>query len=119
MASDGDTGVDIRLAILPASDEPDYEPVGVSECGGCHGERYMQWATSHHAYSAQNPWVLDLFSGTGTPGGGAGYVFKNTHDPGETGFCATCHAPMQDIHRSSSGGDSARRGRRAVRRSRG
>ncbi len=41
--------------------------------------------------------MLDLFSGTGTPGGAAGYVFKNTHDPGETGFCATCHAPMQDL----------------------
>ena len=96
-AADGDTGVDIRLDVLPANDDPSYVPVDVGECGGCHFERYSQWTTSHHAYSGQNPWVLDLFSGTGTPGGGAGYVFKNTHDPGETGFCATCHAAMQDI----------------------
>lgn len=96
-AVDGDTGVDIRLAPLPATDDPGYEPPDVSECGACHFERYSQWSTSHHAYTAQNRWVLDLFSGTGTPGGAAGYVFKNTHDPGETGFCATCHAPMQDL----------------------
>jgi len=96
-AADGDTGVDIRMAVLPAADDPAYVPVDVSECGACHFERYSQWSTSHHAYTAQNKWVLDLFSGTGTPGGAAGYVFKNTHDPGETGFCATCHAPMQDI----------------------
>ena len=96
-AVDGDTGVDIRMTPMSANDDPNYVPADVSECGACHFERYTQWSTSHHAYSAQNRWVLDLFSGTGTPGGGAGYVFKNTHDPGETGFCATCHAPMQDI----------------------
>lgn len=94
---DGTTGVEIRLEPMPAADDPSYVPAGVSECGACHFERYSQWTASHHAYSAQNQWVLDLFSGTGTPGGGAGYVFKNTHDPGETGFCATCHAPMQDL----------------------
>lgn len=93
----GETGIDIRMAVLPANDDPTYVPADVSECGACHFERYTQWSTSHHAYSAQNKWVLDLFSGTGTPGGGAGYVFKNLHDPGETGFCATCHAPMQDL----------------------
>lgn len=96
-AVDGDIDIEIRMALLPAADDPTYVPPDVSECGACHFERYSQWSTSHHAYTAQNRWVLDLFSGTGTPGGGAGYVFKNTHDPGETGFCATCHAPMQDL----------------------
>lgn len=96
-ANDGDTGVDLRLQLLPPADNPAYVPAGVEDCGGCHFERYSQWQTSHHAYTAGNVWVLDLFSGTGTAGGGAGYVFKNTHDPGETGFCATCHAAMQDI----------------------
>ncbi len=96
-AMNGDTNADLRMAILPAVDDPTYVPADVSECGACHFERYEQWTTSHHAYTAQNKWVLDLFSGTGTPGGGAGYVFTETHDPGETGFCATCHAPMQDI----------------------
>jgi hypothetical protein len=94
---DGVTDVEIRLQRMSAVDDPNYVPADVSECGACHFERYSQWTTSHHAYTAQNQWVLDLFSGTGTPGGMAGYVFKNTHDPGETGFCATCHAPMQDL----------------------
>jgi hypothetical protein len=96
-AQDGDVDVDIRLEVLPAADNPSYVPADVTECGGCHFERYSQWTTSHHANTAENVWVLDLFSGTGTPGGSAGYVFENTHDPGETGFCATCHAAMQDI----------------------
>lgn len=96
-AMNGDSGVEIRMEILPVADNPAYVPAEVTDCGACHFERYSQWTTSHHAYTAQNQWVLDLFSGTGTPGGMAGYVFKNTHDAGETGFCATCHASMQDI----------------------
>ncbi|MEO8275158.1 MAG: IPTL-CTERM sorting domain-containing protein [Thermoanaerobaculia bacterium] len=96
-AADGDTGIDIRMEEMSTTNDPSYVPPDVSECGACHFERYKQWTTSHHAYTAQNKWVLDLFSGTGTPGGSAGYVFKNSHDPGETGFCATCHAPMQDL----------------------
>ena len=95
--ADGDTDIDIRLELLPAADNPAYEPATVEDCGGCHFERYSQWQTSHHAFTAQNAWVLDLLAGTGTPGGGAGYVFRDTHDPGETGFCATCHAAMEDI----------------------
>ncbi|MGE0639529.1 MAG: IPTL-CTERM sorting domain-containing protein [Thermoanaerobaculia bacterium] len=95
--ADGDSGVDIRLKILPAADNPAYVPADTSECGACHFERYSQWATSHHAMSGQNVWVRDLFSGDGTAGGSAGYVFKTSHDAGETGFCATCHASMQDI----------------------
>ena len=40
--------------------------------------------------------MLDLYSGDGTPGGSNGYVFLDSHDPGETGFCATCHTPLVD-----------------------
>ncbi len=96
-ASDGDTGVDIRLEVLPAADNPSYAPPSASNCGSCHEWVYPLWEGSNHANTATNEWVLDLFSGTGTPGGNAGYVFRDTHDPGETGFCATCHAPMADI----------------------
>lgn len=96
-ANDGDTGVDIRLEILPTATNPSYSPPSATACGTCHKSVYPQWAGSNHANTASNEWVLDLFSGSGTPGGGAGYVFRNTHDPGETGFCATCHAPMADV----------------------
>jgi hypothetical protein len=96
-ASNGDSGVDIRLDVLPAADNPSYKVPTADLCATCHSSIYPQWAGSNHAGAARNEWVLDLFSGTGTPGGGAGYVFRNTHDPGETGFCATCHAPMADV----------------------
>ncbi len=96
-ASNGDSGVDIRLDVLPVADNPNYKVPTADLCATCHSSIYPQWAGSNHSGAARNEWVLDLFSGTGTPGGGAGYVFRNTHDPGETGFCATCHAPMADV----------------------
>lgn len=96
-ANDGDTAVDIRLEILPTADDPSYTPPSAGYCGGCHASVFPLWESSNHANTASNPWVLDLFAGSGTPGGGAGYVFRDTHDAGETGFCATCHAPMADV----------------------
>ncbi len=95
-AINGQMDIDIRLEPLPAADDPSYVPATVSVCQGCHSNQASQWQSSRHAFTASNAWVRDLFSGDGTSGGGAGYVFKNLHDPGETGFCATCHAPMRD-----------------------
>lgn len=96
-AVNGETAVEIRLTPLPTTDQPGYEPPTAGVCAGCHPQQAADWQSSRHANTASNAWVLDLFSGTGTPGGGAGYVFKATHDPGETGFCATCHAPLADL----------------------
>ena len=90
-------GLTIALPRIPAHNAVGYQPPSSTSCAGCHGSQRSDWLTSRHAGAAVNPWVLDLFSGTGTPGGGAGYVFKNTHGVGESGFCATCHAPMQDV----------------------
>jgi hypothetical protein len=95
-ANNGDSGVDIRLDVLPGNN-PSYQPPTADTCGSCHTNIYPTWSGSNHAGAARNEWVLDLFSGTGTPGGGAGYVYRNTHDAGATGFCATCHAPMADV----------------------
>ena len=89
--------LDIFLDIIPPHQLSGYTPPTASTCGGCHSSQRQQWLTSRHAGSAVNTWVLDLYSGTGTPGGGAGYVFKNTHGVGESGFCATCHAPLRDV----------------------
>ena len=96
-AVNGQTDVEVRLSKLPVAQNPNYAPPNATLCGACHSDHHTQWLTSRHAGAARNEWVLDLFAGTGTPGGSAGYVFKNTHDPGETGFCASCHAPMQDV----------------------
>jgi nitrate/TMAO reductase-like tetraheme cytochrome c subunit len=91
------TGVIIDLAPLQPAVLAGYQPDTASTCGGCHARYRNDWNTSNHANAANNVWVKDLFSGDGTPGGAAGYVFKNSHDPGESGFCATCHAPLQDV----------------------
>jgi hypothetical protein len=93
----GQTDVEFRMSVLPTVDQAGYSVPSVGSCGTCHADQFAQWQQSVHANAARNVWVRDLFSGDGTPGGGAGYVFTQTHDPGETGFCATCHAPMQDV----------------------
>ena len=96
-AFDGDPGVEIRMPRIPsASGNPLTLPTS-TYCGGCHSGQHAQWLTANHSGAALDAWVLDLFSGTGTSGGSAGYVFTNLHDPGETGFCATCHAALEDV----------------------
>lgn len=95
-ASDGDN-VEIRLTLLPAADTANYDPGSpLANCGFCHDEQVTQWSDSNHSNAGQNEWVLDLYAGTGTPGGANGYVFRDTHDPDETGFCASCHTPIED-----------------------
>ena len=91
------SGLVIFLDRIPAHQLAGYSPLTGQSCGGCHTRQRADWQSARHSQSAVNPWVLDLFSGTGTPGGAAGYVYKNTHDVGSSGFCATCHAPMQDV----------------------
>ena len=94
-ASDGDS-VTIELTRLPSNDAMPYQPSTSAECATCHFDQFQQWNESRHAGAGVNPWVLDLFSGDGTPGGSNGYVFRDTHAPGQTGFCATCHTPLAD-----------------------
>jgi nitrate/TMAO reductase-like tetraheme cytochrome c subunit len=96
-ASDGQTGLSIILQPIPDASAGPPTTITASYCGSCHEEQHAEWQTSNHALAGVDAWVLDLFSGTGTPGGSAGYVFKNLHDPGESGFCATCHAALEDV----------------------
>jgi hypothetical protein len=93
--SDGDD-VLIRLDRVPPTDQNPYDPSIAIECATCHFDQFSAWQESRHAGAAVNPWILDLYSGDGTPGGANGYVFRDTHDPDDTGFCATCHAPLAD-----------------------
>lgn len=94
--ADGETSVQILLPLVPSTEGDRLQLQNAEFCGGCHSDQVPQWQASNHADAALDTWVLDLFSGTGTPGGGAGYVYRNLHDPGETGFCATCHAAIED-----------------------
>ncbi|PKL95553.1 MAG: hypothetical protein CVV18_05110 [Gammaproteobacteria bacterium HGW-Gammaproteobacteria-8] len=93
--SDGDNVV-IALDRLPIADQNPYDPSIGIDCATCHFDQFSAWQESRHAGAALNPWVLDLYSGDGTPGGGNGYVFRDTHDPDDTGLCAVCHTPLAD-----------------------
>lgn len=96
-ANNGDNGVLFILTPLPGNN-PTYQPPQPEfSCEVCHEEQVTQWQQSNHSEAATNVWVLDLFSGDGTAGGSNGFVFTDTHDPGETGFCATCHTPLADV----------------------
>jgi len=96
-AEDGDD-VLISLRPLPANDLPGlYEPGTSFNCVACHSDQHAEWQQSTHSNAGVNEWVLDLYSGTGTPGGGNGYVFRDLHDADDTGFCATCHTPLADM----------------------
>jgi len=88
LADDGDSGVVIVLPAIPEAENPDYLPIKArtpSGCGDCHTTHLAEWETSRHADTAQNEWVNDL------------YAAWNTENPGETGFCASCHAPVADV----------------------
>lgn len=96
--ANGTMGVLIQLPRLPVAPNPSYVPPTIGDsCSSCHADQVADWETSNHAGAGVDTWVLDLHSGSGTPGGGAGYVYTATHDPGETGFCATCHTPLADV----------------------
>ncbi len=96
-AINGQTNVEILLPRLEPTTAVGYEPPpAVAGCANCHFEKFQDWSTSSHALAGTDVWVRDVHSGDGTPGGSAGYVFLDTHDPGETGFCATCHTPIED-----------------------
>ncbi len=96
-ANNGDTGVLFLLNPLPGDNLTYQPPQPEFSCEVCHEEQVTQWQQSNHSEAATNVWVLDLFSGDGTAGGSNGFVFTQTHDPGETGFCATCHTPLADV----------------------
>ena len=74
-----------------STDSPFAEGIG---CGYCHADYHDSWASSKHAQAAKDPFVLDLYTGTGAQGSvpaqGPGWLLDN---PGEAGPCANCHAP--------------------------
>ncbi len=100
-----DEGEDIQIQLTPITtvENTAYMPIAGAPpggCGLCHSEQYAQWQESNHSRAAVNVRVRDLYSGDGTGDGtGAsadGYVFTESHDPEDTGFCATCHSPNEN-----------------------
>lgn len=89
----GDGGIELRLTRIPAGDDPDYEFANPDGCTVCHLDFVNEFASSPHRGAATNLWVRDMFDGSGTPGGAAGYTYRGLH-PTLNGDCAECHAPM-------------------------
>jgi hypothetical protein len=89
----------LRLAPLPAADNPGYDwvspdpdPAGEHNCANCHAEVYREWAGSAHARSAVGRHFRDLYEGTGADGRRAGWGLLPEHPDG-AGVCTSCHAP--------------------------
>lgn len=103
--NNGQGTVVIVLERVPGQDNQSYLPIKAARpggCGDCHGEYLAQWQQSRHSGAALSPWVHDLHNGGGTPGGTAGYVYRDLHDDGETGVCAVCHVPNQNPRAAGS-----------------
>lgn len=83
----GATDVEIVLPTIPTDENTSYFPikaVAPGGCADCHSRQYDEWLGSRHANTAMNTWVRDLYAD-----------FK-AENPGNTGFCASCHAPAAD-----------------------
>jgi hypothetical protein len=90
----GAADVELRIAPILAGDDRDYTFVTPNDCTLCHTAYVSDFMQSAHAGAARNTWVKDVYDGSGTPGGAAGFTYKGAH-PTLNGDCAECHAPMQ------------------------
>jgi hypothetical protein len=88
--------VRIVLEIVPQDDDPSYEHVDPVTCASCHPDQAEQWSGSPMADAGENSWVYDLYDGTGTAGGGGGFVYTrdSVHAAANPASeCASCHQP--------------------------
>lgn len=92
-----ETGLKIDLDAVPAIDDPSYEFAPPGTCNACHAGQVGQWTGSPMAHAGDNAWVFDSYDGSGTPGGGGGFVYTrdSVHaaaDPASQ--CRSCHQPV-------------------------
>ena len=86
--NNGTTSLEGTLEAIPKAINAGYFPIRAASpngCGDCHDLQMGEWSLSRHAGTAENTWVQDVFA-----------AYSADH-PGETGFCATCHAPNADV----------------------
>lgn len=87
--TNGKTDVQITLNPIPAENNDNYTPIKAEPpggCGDCHSRQLAEWRASKHAHAATNSWVAAFYED-----------FEATHDPEDTGDCATCHGPNLDV----------------------
>lgn len=94
------TGVDFSLDTVPQDDDPNYQFIHPTSCGGCHPDQYEEWVNSPMAHAGHNTWVADIYNGSGTPGGMGGFVYTRDSafaDSNPASECAACHQPERWI----------------------
>ncbi len=94
VAAAGSNTIDLE-ATVPSSSSS-YVFISEFQCGFCHPKQLEQWTDSPMQRTGVNTWVYDVYDGTGTPGGGGGFVY--TEDSVHAGTfpaaeCASCHQP--------------------------
>ncbi len=91
------SGVELRLESVHA-DDPAGSIADPAACGACHDRQFSEWYGSAMGQAGRNVWVLDLFDGTGTPGGSGGFVYardSTSAAASPTSECAACHQPTR------------------------
>lgn len=94
------SGVEIRLEAVPPEDDPRHVFRRPEECNFCHDSYLFEWRASRMAHTGANPWVHDLFDGSGTDNGDGGFVYArdSVHAAASpTSDCAACHQPLRWI----------------------
>jgi glucose/arabinose dehydrogenase len=89
---------DVTIALDPIAFETNhnYELTDPTVCSRCHEQQLNRWSGSPMNEGGMNRWVHDLYSGTGTPGGMAGFVYTrdSVHRTARPNAeCASCHNP--------------------------
>lgn len=87
--------ITIRLEPLPVDDAA-YQTVAPRVCRECHPAQVEEWNASALANAGVNPWVFDVYDGTGTSGGMGGFVYTrdSVHAAGNpSAECGACHQP--------------------------
>ncbi|MCA9610643.1 MAG: hypothetical protein KC619_33840 [Myxococcales bacterium] len=89
--------VEIRLEAVPPEDDPRHVFRRPEECNFCLDAQLFEWRASRMAHAGTNPWVHDLYDGSGTEHGEGGFVYArdSVHAAARpTGDCAACHQPL-------------------------
>ncbi len=89
-------GITLTMTAVPLDDDASYRFQTPASCAVCHPAQVEEWEGSAMARAGANTWVYDLYDGTGTSGGGNGFVYTRDsiladHNPASE--CASCHQP--------------------------
>lgn len=90
--------MNFQLVPVPLASNQPGDPLHPPEdCQPCHGDAVTQWTGSPMQKTGLNRWVWDLWDGSGTAGGAAGFVYTrdSIHRFAKPNSeCSACHSPV-------------------------